>query len=78
MSKTLWLQTIRIAWISYLRKVGRHMKPQKLDRYLGQTIDLGMTLEEFAENIFIAGFTAGEEYSRYSREGQLGNTAKLN
>lgn len=32
--------------------------------YLGQKIDLDMTLEEFGEMVFIEGFVAGEKYAK--------------
>lgn len=35
-----------------------------MDSYLSQKIDMDMTLEEFAEMVFIEGFAAGEKYSK--------------
>ena len=40
------------------------MNPERIDDYLSQKIDMDMTLEEFAEMVFIEGFVAGEKYSR--------------
>ncbi|NTV98718.1 MAG: hypothetical protein HGA70_06115 [Chlorobiaceae bacterium] len=35
-----------------------------MENYLLQKIEPGITLEEFAESVFIAGFNAGEKYNR--------------
>ena len=37
---------------------------EKIESYLSQKIDMGMTLEEFAEMVFIEGFVAGEKYAK--------------
>lgn len=63
MIKILWLQAVRVAWTSYIRKMNTSIKPERIDSYLGQQLDMGMTLGEFAEMVFIEGFVAGEKYS---------------
>ncbi|NTU59054.1 MAG: hypothetical protein HGB00_09115 [Chlorobiaceae bacterium] len=64
MSRILWMQAMRGAWTSYVKKMNKNMKPDKFDRYLNQEIDMGMKLEEFAESVFIQGFVAGEKYAK--------------
>jgi len=64
MIKILWLQAVRVAWSSYIKKMNTSIKPEKIDCYFGQKLDMGMTLEEFAEMVFIEGFVAGEKYSQ--------------
>ncbi len=64
MIRILWLQAVKGAWSSYIRRMNKNIKPQRLDVYLSQKIDMGMTLEEFGEMVFIEGFVAGEKYSK--------------
>ncbi len=64
MIRMLWLQAVKGAWSSYIRRMNNNIKPQRLDVYLSQKIDMGMTLEEFGEMVFIEGFAAGEKYSK--------------
>lgn len=64
MSKILWLQACRGAWVSYVKKMNKRMKPRNMESYLSQEIEMGMKLEEFAEIIFMEGFAAGEKYSK--------------
>ena len=78
MSKILWMQAVRNAWVSYLRKMNRHMMPDNMESYLSQEIDMGMKLEEFAEIVFMEGFAAGEKYAKTFMVGNLPCTPKLN
>jgi len=64
MIKILWLQAVKVAWTLYIRKMNTSIQPERMDSYLGQKLDMGMTLEEFAEMVFIEGFAAGEKYSK--------------
>ncbi|TLU81917.1 MAG: hypothetical protein FDX21_10165 [Chlorobium sp.] len=64
MIRILWLQAVRGAWISYIRKMNNCIDSEKIESYLSQKIDMGMTLEEFAEMVFIEGFVAGEKYAK--------------
>lgn len=64
MIKNIWIQAVKAAWNSYVKKLNKNMKPETMDRYFNQKIDMGITLEEFAEMIFIEGFVAGELYNR--------------
>lgn len=41
------------AWVGYIRKINGCMKSDRM-------IEMGMKLEEFAEIVFMAGFSAGE------------------
>ncbi|HWQ25717.1 MAG TPA: hypothetical protein VN367_02940 [Chlorobaculum sp.] len=69
MSRILWLQAVRGAWTSYVKKMNQSMNPHKMETYLSQEIDMGMKLEEFAESVFIAGFVEGEKYARSFKVG---------
>ena len=64
MIRMFWIQAVKGAWHSYLSKMNKMVLPKNMDSYLSQKIDLGMTLEEFAEIVFIEGFVAGEKYSK--------------
>ncbi|NTU54087.1 MAG: hypothetical protein HGA97_10390 [Chlorobiaceae bacterium] len=63
MIRPLWLRAVNSAWKGYIKKIDRCKADKKFSEYLKQRIDLDMTLEEFGEMIFIAGFTAGEQYA---------------
>ncbi|NTW83495.1 MAG: hypothetical protein HGB36_09035 [Chlorobiaceae bacterium] len=63
-SRILWMQAIKGAWNAYIQRMNRILMKNEMDSYLSQKIDMGMTLEEFAESIFIAGFVAGEKYNK--------------
>jgi hypothetical protein len=78
MSRILWMQAVKGAWTSYVRKMNKSMKPYKMENYLCQEIDMGMTLEEFAEIVFIEGFVAGEKYGRTLTIGSRKCEHKLN
>ena len=54
------------------------MKPYKMESYLSQEVSMGMTLEEFAEIVFIEGFVAGEKYNRSVLMGSPKCDPKLN
>ncbi len=54
------------------------MKPYRMENYLSQEISMGMTLEEFAEIVFIEGFVSGEKYSRSVMNGNRKCEPKLN
>jgi hypothetical protein len=45
------------------KRIDKCPADKKFSEYLKQRLELDMTLEEFGEMVFIAGFTAGEEYS---------------
>ncbi|NTW09962.1 MAG: hypothetical protein HGA26_01235 [Chlorobiaceae bacterium] len=60
----LWLQAVKTAWESYIGRLNEIMQPKSMENYLLQKIEPGITLEEFAESVFIAGFNAGEKYNR--------------
>jgi hypothetical protein len=78
MSRILWMQAVKGAWNTYVRKMNKSMKPYKMENYLSQEISMGMTLEEFAEIVFIEGFVAGEKYSRSTMMGSRTCESKLN
>ncbi|NTV60499.1 MAG: hypothetical protein HGA77_04250 [Chlorobiaceae bacterium] len=59
----LWLQAVRKAWTSYIGRMNAIIQPKSMESYLLQKIEPGITLEEFAESVFIAGFSAGEKYN---------------
>ncbi|NTV03059.1 MAG: hypothetical protein HGB04_09835 [Chlorobiaceae bacterium] len=63
MSKILLMQAMQKAWATYVRRINRYMKSDRMDYYLSQEIEMGMKLEEFAEIVFMAGFSAGEKYA---------------
>ncbi|NTW69082.1 MAG: hypothetical protein HGB23_04460 [Chlorobiaceae bacterium] len=63
MMKNLWLGAVKEAWDSYMKKLNRSIRPQRMDIHLSQQITIGVTLEEFAEMVFIEGFAAGEKYA---------------
>ncbi|NTV06566.1 MAG: hypothetical protein HGA59_08690 [Chlorobiaceae bacterium] len=64
MIRILWLEAVKAAWVSYIKKINRVITPQTMDSYLSQQINMGLTLEEFAEMVFIEGFVAGENYTK--------------
>ena len=66
MLNIIWMQAVKVAWSSYIRKMNKSMKSKKMENYLSQNIDMGMTLNEFAEMVFIEGFVAGEKYANQS------------
>jgi hypothetical protein len=78
MSTILWLQAIRESWDFYLKSMNKKIAPDSMDNYLKQNLDLGMNLDEFAEAIFIAGFSAGEKYAKSFRIGSREFDVKLN
>ncbi len=78
MIRQLWMQAVRSAWTSYIRKMNRSTKEQKMHSYLSQKIDMDMTLEEFGEMVFIEGFVAGEKYARRLMVGNEKNEVRLN
>lgn len=65
MIRMLWLQAVKLAWQSYIMRMNKQLNStNSLTPYLQQKIDMGMTLEEFGEMVFIEGFSAGEKYSK--------------
>lgn len=60
----MWIQAVTEAWTSYLRKMTHKMKPYSFEKYLEQELDMGMKLSEFAEIVFIEGFSAGEKHAK--------------
>ncbi len=64
MIRMLWLEAVKVAWASYISKINRCITPETMEFYLSQKINMGLTLEEFAEMVFIEGFVAGENYTR--------------
>jgi hypothetical protein len=61
----LWLQAVKLAWGSYIGRMNKQLIPShSLTPYLQQQTEMGMTLEEFGEMVFIEGFSAGEKYSK--------------
>jgi hypothetical protein len=78
MSGILWMQAVRGAWTSYVKKMNQSMKPYRMETYLGQEIDMGMKLEEFAESVFIEGFVAGEKYAKSFKVGAKKFEPELN
>lgn len=63
MIRQLWIHAVRSAWTGYINRIDKCHADKKFSDYLKQRTDLDMTLEEFGEMVFIAGFTAGEQYS---------------
>jgi hypothetical protein len=63
MIRQLWLNAVNSAWKGYIKRIDKCQADKKFSDYLKQRLELDMTLEEFGEMIFIAGFTAGEEYA---------------
>lgn len=72
------MQAVKGAWTSYISKMNNSIKPHTMERYLVQTIDMGMTLEEFGESIFIEGFIEGEKYARSMKNMHRKCEPKLN
>lgn len=64
MIKIIWIQAVKAAWNSYVKKLNKNMQPEIMESYFSQKIDMGMTLAEFAELVFIEGFVAGERYHK--------------
>jgi hypothetical protein len=61
-----WIQAVKVAWASYINKMNKYIESESMESYLSQKIDMGMTLQEFAEMVFIEGFTAGEKHANKS------------
>ena len=78
MSTILWLHSVKEAWRAYLVNMNRKITPASMERYLEQELDMGMKLDEFAEAIFIAGFSAGEKYAKGFMVGSEKFEMKLN
>ena len=78
MSTILWLNAIKEAWRSYLKNMNSKIAPSSMELYLEQELDMGMKLDEFAEAIFIAGFSAGEKYAKGFMVGSEKLEMKLN
>jgi hypothetical protein len=78
MSTILWLHSVKDAWHSYLKNMNRKIAPSTMEQYLEQELDMGMKLDEFAEAIFIAGFSAGEKYANGVMAGNQNYEMKLN
>lgn len=78
MSTILWLHAVKEAWRAYLVNMNRKITPGSMERYLEQELDMGMKLDEFAEAIFIAGFSAGEKYANSFMVGSENFEMKLN
>lgn len=78
MIRQLWIQAVRSAWTSYIRKMNRCTKEKDINSYLSQKIDLDMTLEEFGEMVFIEGFAAGEKYAKRLMVGNEKEEVRLN
>lgn len=78
MIRLLWMQAVRSAWTSYIRKMDKCTKAQNMRNYLNQKIDMDMTLEEFGEMVFIEGFVAGEKYAKRSMVGNEKRKVRLN
>jgi len=72
------MQAVRGAWNSYISKMSNSMKPHDMEYYLNQKIDMGMTLEEFSENVFTEGFVAGEKHAGTLQIGHRKCNPKLN
>lgn len=72
------MQAVKGAWSSYVKRMNNSMKPYRMENYLSQEISMGMTLEEFAEIVFIEGFVSGEKYSRSVMNGNRKCEPKLN
>ncbi|NTW55793.1 MAG: hypothetical protein HGB20_01960 [Chlorobiaceae bacterium] len=64
MADILWVEAVRKAWSCYIDRMNSIIQAKSMETYLMQTIEPGITLEEFAESVFIAGFIAGEKFSR--------------
>jgi hypothetical protein len=78
MIRILWLDAVKVAWDSYINKINRIIKPQTMDSYLNQQINMGLTLEEFAEMVFIEGFVAGENYTKALMHGNEKREPSIN
>lgn len=78
MSKILLMQAMQHSWAAYVRRINRYMKPSRMDDYLSQEIEMGMKLGEFAESVFMAGFSAGEKYAGTLRVGNKSCKPNLN
>lgn len=78
MSKILLMQAMRQAWVAYVQKLNRHLQGDRMENYLSQETEMGMKLEEFAEIVFMAGFSAGEKYAGTVSLGGKKYKAKLN
>jgi len=78
MSRILWMQAVKGAWNSYVKRMNKRMEPYRMENYLSQEISMGMTLEEFAEIVFIEGFVSGEKYSQSVMTGNRQCEPKLN
>jgi hypothetical protein len=78
MSTLLWLQAVKGSWRAYLKNMNNKMMPKTMESYMEQKLDMGMKLDEFAEAIFIAGFSAGEKYANSFMVGNREFEVKLN
>jgi hypothetical protein len=78
MIRQLWLNAVNSAWKGYIKRIDRSHADKKFSDYLNQRLDLDMTLEEFGEMIFIAGFTAGEEYASTLPLPKTSQTVRMN
>lgn len=76
--RQLWIHAVRSAWTAYIGKIGTCTKTKNIQSYLGQKIDMGMTLEEFGEMVFIEGFVAGEKYAKRQMVGNEKTEVRLN
>lgn len=78
MIRQLWLNAVNSAWKGYIKRIDKCQADKKFSDYLKQRVDLDMTLEEFGEMIFIAGFTAGEEYAGTLPLPKTSQTVRMN
>lgn len=78
MIRQLWIHAVKAAWTGYIKRIDKCQAEKKFSDYLKQRIDLDMTLEEFGEMVFIAGFTAGEQYSGKLPVMKEGQKTRLN
>lgn len=78
MIRQLWLNAVNSAWKGYIKRIDKCQADKKFSDYLKQRVDLDMTLEEFGEMIFIAGFTAGEEYAGTLSLPKTSQTVRMN
>lgn len=78
MIRQLWLHAVQSAWKGYIKRIDKCHAEKKFSEYLKQRIDLDMTLEEFGEMIFIAGFTAGEHYAAKMPTSKASQTVSVN
>jgi hypothetical protein len=78
MAEILWLQAVRKAWSCYIDRMNNIIHAKSMETYLMQTIEPGITLEEFAESVFIAGFIAGEKYNGKQIASGLGLEHRIN